>query len=83
MVLRSIEGGILRKIYDRDWGELPPRWEFIRKSTGPFTTVSTENIRYKEYIEKQMKKHFDREEKAYEGYTAPLYASWVAGFHRE
>jgi hypothetical protein len=54
--------------YEGDWGEFPPRWEFTRGSTGPFTVIFTENMRYKEYIEIQMEKHFKREEEDYEDY---------------
>jgi hypothetical protein len=74
MVLRSIKHRILKttifEVYEGDWGEFPPRWEFTRECTGPFTIVSTENMRYKEYIEMHMKKRFEREEEDYKDYTA-------------
>lgn len=57
--------------YEGDWGEFPPRWEFTRESTGPFTIVSNANMRYKEYIQMQMKRRFEREEEDYKQYTTP------------
>ena len=58
------------EVYEGDWGEFPPRWEFTRECTRPFTIVSTENMRYKEYIKMHMKKRFEREEEDYKDYTA-------------
>jgi hypothetical protein len=58
-------------VYEDDRGDSPPHWEFMRESTGPFTIVSNKNTRYKEYIEMQMAKRFEREEKDYKDYTAP------------
>jgi hypothetical protein len=59
------------EVYEGNWGEFPPYWEFIRGSTGPFTIISIENMRYKEYIEIQMEKRFKREEEDYKDYIAP------------
>ena len=60
------------EIYERDWGDYPPRWEFTRACSTSFTVVSHENKHYAEFIESQMKKHFKKEEENYAGYSAPL-----------
>jgi hypothetical protein len=68
------------EVYEDDWEESFPRWDFTRASTGPFTVVSAENMGYEKYIEVEMAKRFKNEEKDYEDYTAPFFCVRV-GFH--
>jgi hypothetical protein len=73
-------------VYEDDWGELPEPTSALgiyKREHRAFTIVSTENMRYEEYIEMQMEMRFKREEADYRDYTRQLYASWVAGFHLE
>jgi hypothetical protein len=60
-------------VYEDDWRESFPRWDFIRASTGPFSVVSPVNMRYEKYIKAEMGKRFGKEEKDYEEYTAPFF----------
>lgn len=59
------------EVYKSNWGDFPPRWDFTKTSLRPFITVFVENIICKEYIEKEMKKRFEKEEEDYKGYIAP------------
>ncbi|KIM93136.1 hypothetical protein OIDMADRAFT_61922 [Oidiodendron maius Zn] len=61
------------EVYEDDWRESFPRWDFTRSSTGPFSTVSPANMRYEKYIEAEMEKRFKKEERNYEDYTVPFF----------
>ena len=60
-------------VYEDDWRESFPRWDFTRASTGPFSIVSHVNMRYEKYIEAEMEKRFEKEEEDYEDYTSPFF----------
>jgi hypothetical protein len=60
-------------VYEDDWRESFPRWDFTRASTGPFSTVSSVNMRYEKYIEAEMGKRFEKEEDYYDDYTTPFF----------
>ena len=61
------------EVYEDDWRESFPRWDFMRASTGPFSTVSPVNRPYEKYIEAEMGKRFEKEEEDYNDYTAPFF----------
>lgn len=61
------------EVYEDDWRESFPRWDFTRASTGPFSPVSPMNMRYEKYIEAEMGSRFEKEERDYEDYTAPYF----------
>jgi hypothetical protein len=60
------------KAYESDWGDYPPRWEFTRASTGPFTPVSDVNVDYENYVKSRMMERFEAEGRDYKKYKAPF-----------
>ena len=61
------------EVYEDDWRDSFPRWDFTRASTGPFRAISAENMRYEKYTQAEMGKRFKKEEKEYEDYTASFF----------
>jgi hypothetical protein len=60
------------KAYEGDWRELPPRGQFTKVSTGPFTPVSEENLVYEMYVKSEMIHRFETEAQHYDDYNAPF-----------